>query len=199
MVQGLRTSVSPVKFRHIMPLAALLFVAFSTLFFYMARPRTILTPRGTFISVTGGRTRPTVVATAVNLPALVIAVPLELAVFTGQPAMHPYHQPFRLLEFTSLGILFWFIMGRAMDDWIVWRQLRSGSRWRLMDCLIAALIALEASALAVQFSVRLKWDPEQLWYLAGAIGWAILGYSALVFRIAQLRAYPRAHGRTQAG
>jgi hypothetical protein len=199
MVQGLRTRLLPIKFSHIMPVAALLFVAFSTLFFHMARPRTILTPRGTFISLSGGRTRPSVIATAVNLPALVIAVPLELAIFPGQPGTQPYHEPFRLLEFTCLGILFWFIIGRAMDDWIVWRQLRSGSRWRLMDCIIAALIALEASALAVQFSARFKWDQDQLWYLAGAIGWALLGYSAFVFRIAQLRAYPRARGKTQAG
>ena len=199
MVQGLRKRLSPIKFRHLMPVAALLFVAFSTLFFYMARPRTILTPRGTFITVSGGRTRPSVIATAINLPALVLAVPLELAVFAGQPAMHPYHEAFRLVEFISLGVLFWFVIGRAMDDWIAWRQLRSGSRWRLLDCLIAALIALEASALAVQFSARFKWDQAQLWYLAGAIGWALMGYAAFVFRIAQLRAYPRARGKTQAG
>ena len=57
----------------------------------------------------------------------------------------------------------------------------------------------EASALAVQFSARFKWDQAQLWYLAGAIGWALLGYAAFVFHIAQLRAYPRARGKTQAG
>ena len=198
MVQGLRTRLSPIKFRRVMPLAAILFVAFSTLFFMM-RPRTILTPRGTFMSVSGGRTRPSVIATAVNLPALVLAVPLELAIFAGQPVVHPYHELFRLLEFTFLGILFWFVIGRAVDDWIVWRQLRTGSRWRLLDCVISALIALEASALVVQFSASFKWDQAQLWYLAGAIGWALLGYSAFIFRIAQLRAYPRAHRKTHAG
>jgi hypothetical protein len=198
MVQGLRVIRPVVKLRHILPVAAVLFVAFSTLFFYMARPRTFLTPRGTFISITGGRTAPTVIATAINLPALVLAVPLEVAIFNDQPG-NPYHEPFRLLEFTCLGIFFWSIVGRAIDDWIVWRRLRSGSRWRLSDCLIAGLIALEASALSVQFSARFKWGQAEIWYLAGAIGWAILGYSVLIFRIAQLRAYPRAGDRSRAG
>jgi hypothetical protein len=80
---------------------------------------------------------------------------------------------------------------------VAWRQLRSGSRWRLSDCLVAALIAIESSLLAVLFAVGFTWARAELWYLASSIGWALLGYWAFLFRIMQLRAYPRA--KMQAG
>jgi len=116
-------------------------------------------------------------------------------VFRGELRNHPYYEAFRTIEFTVLGVIFWFCAGRAIDDWIVWRQLRSGSRWRLSDCLISAITALEATMLTVLFAVGFKWARTEIWYLASSVVWALLGYAALLFRIAQLRAYPRVTSR----
>lgn len=195
MVEGLRSSRPLVRFRRILPLFAVLFVALSTWRFYTSTPRAVRTPAGDVLSLTGTRPRPAVVATALNLPAFLLALPLELIVFRGELGNHPYYEDFRTIEFTVLGVIFWFCAGRAIDDWIVWRQLRSGSRWRMSDCLISAITALEATMLTVLFAVGFKWARTEIWYLASSVLWALLGYSALLFRIAQLRAYPRVTDR----
>ena len=198
MVQGLRTSRPLVKFRRILPLAALLFVAVAAYRYFAAGPRLIHTPSGPIFSMSARETRPAVVATAVNLPASIIALPLELVVFGSDPGRSRYYEPFRVIEFSLVGLIFWFYFGRAVDDWIVWRKLRSGSRWRLSDCLMAALIAVEASILCVLFAVFFKWERgEEIWYLASAVAWTFLGYWAFLFRVVQFRAYPKV--KTQAG
>jgi hypothetical protein len=192
MVEGLRISRPVIKFRRVLPLAAVLFVAVSALRFYAAAPRFIRAPRGAIFSVSGRQTRPAIVSTAVNLPVFIVALPLELAIFRGGGfSSNPYYEPFRAIEFSLLGIFFWFHSGRAIDDWLIWRQLRSGSRWRLSDCLVALMIAVEATMLVVLFAIGFKWERAELWYLASSISWALLGYWALFFRIAQIRAYPR--------
>lgn len=191
MVEGLRSRRPIVKFCRILPVAAVLFVALSTLRYYSAAPRLLPTPGGPLFSINGRRTRPAVVSTAINLPAFAVALPLELAIFHGEPRSTPYYEPFRTIEFSLLGIFFWFSAGRAIDDWVGWRELRSGSRWRLGDCLIAALVALESSMLAVLFAIGFRWAPAELWYLASSVAWALLGYWAFIFRIVQFRAYPR--------
>jgi hypothetical protein len=196
MVEGLRSSRPLVKFRRVLPVAAVLFVAITTARYFSAPPRVFRIPGGAILS-NGHRTRPAVVSTAINLPAFLLALPLELAIFRGDPRRNAYYEPFRTIEFALLGIFFWFSAGRALDDWVAWRQLRSGSRWRLSDCLVAALIAIESSLLAVLFAVGFTWARAELWYLASSIGWALLGYWAFLFRIMQLRAYPRA--KMQAG
>jgi hypothetical protein len=196
MVEGLRASRPLLKFQRILPLAAVLFVSVSALRYYVAAPRFIRTPRGTIFSVSAPQTRPAIVATAVNLPASIFALPIELAVFRGAGFRDsPYYEAFRTVEFSLLGILFWFYAGRALDDWIAWRQLRSGSRWRLSDCLVAALIAGEATMLGVLFTVGFKWERAELWYLASSISWALVGYWAFLFRVFQFRAYPRVKTR----
>lgn len=191
MVEGLRSRRPLVKFRRILPVAAVLFVALSTLRYYAAAPRLFRTPGGSIVSVDGHRTRPAVVSTAINLPAFLAALPLELAIFRGEPRSTPYYEPFRTFEFSLLGIFFWFFAGRTIDDWIAWRALRSGSRWRLSDCVIAGLIALESTMLAVLFAIGFRWARAELWYLASSMAWALLGYWAFIFRMVQFRAYPR--------
>jgi hypothetical protein len=195
MVEGLRTRRPLFKFRRILPLAAVLFVGISALRFYAAAPRFIRTPRGAILSVSGQPTRPAIVSTAVNLPAFILALPIELAVFGVDPRRNPSYEPFRMIEFSLLGSMFWFYSGRALDDWLAWRQLRSGARWRLSDCLVALIIAVEATMLTVLFIVGFKWDRTEIWYLTSAVSWTLLGYWGFFFRIAQFRAYPRSqHG-----
>lgn len=195
MVEGLRSRRPLVKFRRILPVAAVLFVALSTLRYSSAGPRIFRTPGGSMFSINGRRTRPAVVSTAINLPAFVIALPLELAIFRGDPRSNPYYELFRTIEFSLLGIIFWFCGGRAIDDWIGWRELRSGSRWRLSDCLVAGLIAVESTMLAVLFAIGFRWARAELWYLASSVAWALLGYWSFIFRIVQFRAYPRIRTR----
>ncbi|MGH9568316.1 MAG: hypothetical protein ACRD4F_01665, partial [Candidatus Angelobacter sp.] len=93
------------------------------------------------------------------------------------------------VEFSVLGIVFWFFAGRFLDDLIAWRSLRSGSRWRLSDCLMAAIIALEATLVLGVFLLEPRYTPD-VWFLASGLAWALLGYWALIFRIVQFRAYP---------
>jgi hypothetical protein len=77
-----------------------------------------------------------------------------------------------------------------LDDLIAWNSLRSGARWRLSDCVIAALIAAEATLVLAVFESEPKFDRDVSLLISGVF-WAMLGYSALFFRILQFRAYPR--------
>lgn len=191
MVEGLRSNRPVIKFRRLLPAAAVLFIALTTWLYVVAAPNMVRSPRGALLSLPS-HTRPAVIATAVNLPAFVIALPLELAVFGSNARNKPYYEPFRTVEFSLLGVIFWFFAGRALDDWIAWRQLRSGSRWRLSDCLLAALVAIECTMLTVLFAIGFKWERAELWYLASSLTWAAVGYWAFIFRVVQFRTYPKA-------
>lgn len=191
MVEGLKTGRPIVKFCRALPVAALLFVVASTYRYYHAAPRMMHLPQGVDIEGRVG-TPPTTVAAAVNLPAGILAAPLEFFLPSS-----PYREVYRVVEFSLLGVIFWFAIGRFIDDAIAWRTFRSGSRWRLSDCLMAGLIAGEATVLLIFFALEPARGISGLWFLAAATGWALLGYSALFFRIAQFRAYPRANFRPQ--
>ncbi len=199
MVEGLKAGRPLVKFRRVLPLAELLFVAASTYRYYRFPPRMVRGPGPGVELVLRLGTPPATVAAAVNLPAGVVALPLEMAVRLTDAPHSPYYDVFRIVEFSLLGVIFWYFAGRFMDDAIAWRALRSGSRWRLSDCLMAALIAAESTL--VLFALRLMpglFMPSA-WFLLGALGWALLGYSALVFRVLQFRAYPRIKNRRNSG
>lgn len=190
MVEGLKAGRPLVKFRRALPVAALLFVAASTYRYYHAVPRTLLLPGGvTFVSRPG--TPPATVATATNLPAIIFAAPVEMIFNSPQSR---YHDVFRIVEFSLLGVIFWFAAGRFFDDVIAWRAVRSGSRWRLSDCLMAALVAAEATVVLAIFALKPGIFPNT-WFLISGVGWAMLGYSAFFFRILQYRAYPRTKRR----
>ena len=191
MVEGLKTGRPIVKFCRALPVAALLFVAASTYRYYRAAPQMMHLPRGVDIEGRVG-TPPATVAVAVNLPAGILAAPFELSL-----PRSAYHEVFRIVEFSLFGVIFWFVIGRFIDDAIAWRTLRSGSRWRLSDCLMAGLIAGEATVLLIFFALEPGRGISDLWLLAAATGWALLGYSALIFRIAQFRAYPRTNFHPQ--
>lgn len=193
MAEGLRTGRPVVKFCRALPVAALLFVAASTYRYYRAAPRMMRLPPGIEIEGRMG-TPPATVATAVNLPAGILAAPFEMFL-----PRSPYREAYRIVEFSLLGVIFWFAMGRFIDDAIAWRTLRSGSRWRLSDCLMAALIAVEATLVLIVFTLERGRDVTDLWILAAATGWGLLGYAALIFRVMQFRAYPRAKQRRAEG
>ncbi len=190
MVAGLSKGRVLVKFRRMLPIAALLFVTVSTYRYYQGAPRLLRSPAGRLVIAPSPRPRPMVVAQAVNLPAFILVLPLELAIFGSEPIQTQFFDAVRVIEFSVLGMIFWFYAGRFLDDAIAWRKLRSGSRWRLMDCIMAGLIAAESTLIFVVFLLEPKMGPDN-WILAGAIFWGILGYSAFLFRIAQFRAYPR--------
>jgi hypothetical protein len=174
-----------------LPLAALLFVTVST-YRYIAFPST---PRsGPFIADPNPHTRPLTIAQAVNLPAFALTLPLELAVFGPRRDNSPSDQAFSIVEFAVIGILFWFFIGRFLDDFIAWRLLRSGSRWRLLDCLVAAFIAVESTLLLAVFTFLPLRDFQDSWLVSASIVWAAAGYFAFAFRIVQFRAYPRGDG-----
>jgi hypothetical protein len=194
MVQGLRSGRQGIKFRLVLPAAAVLFVALSTWLYAAAGPHMVYSPPDVLYSAST-HTRPAVIATAVNLPAFVIALPLELAMLGSHAKSHRYYEPFRTVEFSFLGMIFWFVAGRAIDDWIGWSQIRSGSRWRLSDCLFAALIAVESTMLAVLFAVGFRWAREELWYFTSSVAWALFGYWAFIFRVVQFNSYPKVKSR----
>jgi hypothetical protein len=185
MAEGLKTGRPLVKFCRALPVAALLFVAASTYRYYRSAPQLVRLPQGVEVEGRMG-TPPATVATAVNLPAGILAAPFDMFL-----PRSPYREAYRIVEFSLLGVVFWFAIGRFIDDAIAWRTLRSGSRWRLSDCLMAALIAAEATFLLAFFVLEPGRGVTDLWLLAAATFWALMGYSALLFRIAQYRAYPR--------
>lgn len=186
--QGLKSGRTGIKFRRILPLAALLFVTIAT-YRYIAFPQT---PRnGTFSLRANPHARPLTVAQAVNLPAFALTLPIELALFGPQRDNSAGAQAFSIVEFAVLGIIFWFFAGRFLDDFTTWRRLRSGSRWRLLDCLVAAFIAVESTLLLAVFTFIPLRDFQDMWLISASIGWAALGYVAFAFRVMQFRAYPR--------
>jgi hypothetical protein len=186
--QGLKSARPAIRLRRILPLAALLFVTAAT-YRYIAFPR--VPHNGGFIVRANPPTRPLTVAQAVNLPAFAFTLPLELAVFGPKRANSASAQAFSIVEFAVLGIIFWFFVGRFLDDFIAWRQLRSGTRWRLLDCLVAAFIAVESTLLLALFTFLPLRDFQDMWLISASIAWAALGYFAFSFRILQFRTYPR--------
>lgn len=190
MPEGLSKGRVFIKFRRVLPIAALLFVTIFAYRYYNGVPRLIRSPGGRIVIDPAVRTRPMVIAQAVNLPAFVIVLPLEMAMFRSEPIQARFFDAVRVIEFSVIGMFFWFFAGRFIDDAIAWRRLRSGSRWRFSDCIVAGVIAAESTLIYVVFLLEPKMSPDQ-WILAGAIGWGVLGYSAFIFRIAQFRAYPR--------
>lgn len=189
MVEGLRQGRPLVKFRRVLPVAALLFVTITTYRYYHTEPFELASPLGPVRMARPG-TRPSIVAAAINLPAGILALPLELAFLRNSQRRLRSFEAFRVVEFSVLGIVFWFFAGRFLDDLIAWRWLRSGSRWRLSDCLMAAVIAVEATLVLGVFLLEPRYSPD-VWFLASGLAWALLGYWALIFRIVQFRSYPR--------
>jgi hypothetical protein len=186
--KGLKSGRTGIKFRRILPLAALLFVTVTT-YRYIAFPQA---PRnGGFALRANPHARPLTIAQAVNLPAFALTLPIELALFGPRRDNSAGAQAFSIVEFSVLGIIFWFFAGRFLDDFTTWRRLRSGSRWRLLDCLVAAFIAVESTLLLAVFTFIPLRDFQDMWLISGAIGWAALGYFAFTFRVMQFRAYPR--------
>jgi hypothetical protein len=185
--QGLKSGRPAIKLRRILPLAALLFVTVTT-YRYIAFPRT---PHDGTSSVRNPHARPLTVAQAVNLPAFALTLPLELVLFGPRRDNSAGAQAFSIVEFAVLGIVFWFFVGRFFDDFITWRKLRSGSRWRLLDCLVAAFIAVESTLLLAVFTFIPLRGFQDMWLISACIGWAGIGYFAFAFRIMQFRAYPR--------
>jgi hypothetical protein len=190
MVEGLRVQRPLIKFRLVLPIAALLLVATSCYRYYRGSPTALRAP-GAALSSDEYRLHPMMVAQAVNLPAAVVALPLEVAVVGTRPLTMPGLEFVRIAEFSIIGIFFWFFMGRFVDDAIEWRQLRSGSRWRLSDCIVAALTAANSTLGFVAFTVGQNRGRGSIWLLFSSALWALLGFSALTFRIVQIRAYPR--------
>ncbi len=188
MGQGLKSGRPAIKLRRILPLAALLFVTVTT-YRYIAFPRP--PHNGPFAVRANPRMRPLTVAQAVNLPAFALTLPLELALFGPKRDNSAAAQAFSIVEFAVLGIIFWFFVGRFLDDFITWRRLRSGSRWRLLDCLVSAFIAVEATLLLAVFTFIPLRDFQDMWLISASIGWAAVGYFAFTFRLVQLRSYPR--------
>lgn|GEM_PF-4658320 len=188
MSEGLKSGRPAIKLRRILPLAALLFVTLTT-YRYIAFPR----PQRNSSNVLAmrPRPRPLTVAQAVNLPAFAFTLPLELALFGPRRDNSAAAQAFSIVEFAVLGIIFWFFVGRFLDDFIIWRRLRSGSRWRLIDCLVAAFIAVEATLLLAVFTFIPLRDFQERWLISASLVWAIIGYFAFTFRIVQFRSYPR--------
>lgn len=189
MVEGLRKGRPLVKFRRVLPVAALLLVTVATYRYYRVPPRAIGFPAGPPLVVRPG-TSPSVIAVAVNLPAGIFALPLEFTFLGNSPRQLRLFDAFRIVEFSVIGIVFWFFVGRFLDDLIAWNSLRSGSRWRLSDCVIAALIAGEATLVLAVFATEPRFDRDTSFLISGLF-WAVLGYSALIFRVLQFRAYPR--------
>lgn len=189
MVEGLRSGRPLVKFRRVLPVAALLLVTVATYRYYRIPPRAIGFPAGPPLVVRPGPS-PSAIAVAVNLPAGIFALPLEFTFLGNSPRQLRLFDAVRIVEFSVIGIVFWFFIGRFLDDLIAWRSLRSGSRWRLSDCAIAALIAAEATLVLAVFVTEPRFERDASFLISGLF-WAILGYSALIFRIAQFRAYPR--------
>ncbi len=190
MVEGLRVERPLIKFRLVLPIAALLLVAASCYRYYRGVPAALGPGRPVF-TVDDLRIQPMIVAQAINLPAAVVALPLEVAILGTRPRSMPVLEFVRIMEFSVIGIFFWFFMGRFVDDAIAWRQLRSGSRWRLSDCVVAAVTATNSMVGIIAFSMGQGRGRAGIWLLFSSVLWCLLGLSALGFRIMQIRAYPR--------
>lgn len=191
MVEGLRVERPLIKFRLVLPMAALLLVAASCYRYYRSAPAVVQGPGGALFSVGEIRIHPMIIAQAINLPAAVVALPLEVAILGTRPRSMPMLEFVRIMEFSVIGIFFWFFMGRFVDDAVAWRQLRSGSRWRLSDCVVAALTSTNSMVGIIAFSMGQGRGRAGIWLLFSSVLWCLLGLSALGFRIMQIRAYPR--------
>jgi hypothetical protein len=118
-------------------------------------------------------------AQGINLPAVPVVVPIEFAARRGQPWVS---LNFRFFGFWLVGLLCWYMVGRLVDDCLVWR--RSGVLLKKHNGDLAFALLVVPSSILVA-GVFLFGGDSPLLAVWSAIWLAISG-SALTFRLFQV-------------
>jgi hypothetical protein len=118
-------------------------------------------------------------AQGINLPAVPVVVPIEFAARRGQPWVS---LNFRFFGFWLVGLLCWYMVGRLVDDCLVWRHSGVLPKKHNGDLAFALLVVPSSILLA---GVFLFGGDSPLLAVWSAIWLAISG-SALTFRLFQV-------------
>jgi hypothetical protein len=119
-------------------------------------------------------------AQGINLPAVPVVVPIEFAARRGQPWMS---LNFRFFGFWLVGLLCWYMVGRLVDDCLVWR--RSGMLPKKHNGDLAfALLAVPSSMLLA--GVFLFGGADAPVLAVWSAIWLAVSGAALTFRLLQV-------------
>ncbi len=125
-------------------------------------------------------------AQGVNLPTLLAAIPIDLVVDVVRKKLTIPDPRMRFFLFWSLGLLVWYLVGRFVEDIVMWRQTGILPRSRLADLVFAVeaeLVAILGAPVSIlghsgEFPVLNWWSA--IWFVIGS---AILAVRRLqVFR-----------------
>lgn len=119
-------------------------------------------------------------AQGINLPAVPVVVPIEFAARRGQPWVS---LNFRFFGFWLVGLLCWYMVGRLVDDCLVWRRSGVLPKKHNGDLAFALLVVPSSILLAGVFLFEKADSP--LLAVWSAI-WLAISASALTFRLFQV-------------
>jgi len=118
-------------------------------------------------------------AKAINLPAVPVANPIEFA-FRNQ-SLPSYRAEFYCCW--VIGLLYWYMSGRFIDDVVLWRKTRVLERAPRGGVGFALLALPSTILMAAAFGLS---GAESRVISAWAIVWLAITSAAFVFRVAQL-------------
>jgi|SRR5271170_4721956 hypothetical protein len=119
-------------------------------------------------------------AEGVNLPTVVVVTPLEFAIRKAGAL------PSLKVTFYGVwlvGLLCWYMVGRFVDDLILWRRGRKLPRKHTGDLAFALLVAPSAALPAIAFNDR---DARVPVLAAWGTVWIAIASAVLLFRLAQI-------------
>ena len=124
-------------------------------------------------------------AQAINFPAVVIVLPIEVATRNDAIGFGPIATLWRVASFSLLGIYAWFLAGRAVDSVLAMicggeAILPKAHDWVFSVC--AALPGVLGLGLGLSAGADLS---ESVWYGVFGLWWLLTGVGALSFYIYQ--------------
>ena len=126
-------------------------------------------------------------AQGINLPALPVEIPIDLA---AEKVVSLGNLTVRFFVFWCFGIWTWYMVGRFVEDMVRWRRLTILPRTRLLDLVFA----VEASSVAIMSLLVLIFGRGRAEFhvLTGwSAIWVVIAFAALAVRLFQVVHYRR--------
>jgi hypothetical protein len=124
------------------------------------------------------------VATSINLPAMLVAIPIEEMVVRLQPN-EGKRTIVCILASGLSGVFYWFYAGQFLDDLLQMMRTRLYPDFH-RSALVFAIVSLLVCFLSLE-GTHWPQSRNERWYFWGGTGWTLVASSALIFRLLQLK------------
>ena len=118
-------------------------------------------------------------AEGINLPASAVVTPSEFAIRKSDALPN---MTLRFYGFWSVGLLCWYMVGRFVDDLILWRRDKKLPSKNAADLTFAFIAAPSAALLGIAFNGG---NVQSHVLATWGIIWIAIASAALLFRVAQ--------------